>query len=42
LVLCGGQVSGIVNASDVTKEHVGLLMTHVPGEVEIYEGVNAT
>ena len=27
LVLCGGQVSGIVDASKVTKEQVGLLMT---------------
>lgn len=27
LVLCGGKVTGIVNASEVTKEEVGLLMT---------------
>jgi simple sugar transport system ATP-binding protein len=30
LVLCGGQVSGIVRAAGTTKEEVGLLMTHVP------------
>ena len=27
LVLCGGQVSGIVDARTTTKEEVGLLMT---------------
>ena len=27
LVLCGGQVSGIVDAKDATKEQIGLLMT---------------
>lgn len=42
LVLCGGQVSGIVNASDVTKEQVGLLMTHVPQKEENDEEVSAT
>lgn len=31
LVLCGGQISGIVDAAATTKEEVGLLMTHVPG-----------
>ena len=31
LVLCGGVVSGIVDASRVTKEQVGLLMTKVGG-----------
>ena len=31
LVLCGGQVSGIVDAASTTKEAVGLLMTHIPG-----------
>ena len=30
MVLCGGQVSGIVDARNTTKEQVGLLMTHVP------------
>ena len=40
LVLCGGQVSGIVNAREVTKEQVGLLMTHVPETIETYEEVS--
>ncbi len=31
LVLCGGQVSGIVDARNVTKEEIGLLMTTVEG-----------
>ena len=34
LVLCGGQVSGIVDARTVTKEEVGLLMTRVGGGKE--------
>ena len=34
LVLCGGQVSGIVDARTTTKEEVGLLMTHVGGKEE--------
>ena len=32
LVLCGGKVSGIVDARTATKEEVGLLMTRVGGE----------
>ena len=32
LVLCGGQVSGIVDARTATKEQLGLLMTRVGGE----------
>ena len=32
LVLCGGQVSGIVDARSTTKEEVGLLMTRVGGK----------
>ena len=28
LVLCGGQVSGIVDAASATKDQIGLLMTH--------------
>lgn len=32
LVMCGGQVSGIVDPHDVTKEEVGLLMTGVVPE----------
>ena len=35
LVLCGGQVSGIVDARKTTKEEVGLLMTHVPDRKEV-------
>jgi len=34
LVLCHGEVSGIVNASKTTKEEVGLLMTGVNGTKE--------
>jgi len=33
-------VSGIVNAREVTKEQVGLLMTHVPEKIETYEEVS--
>ena len=29
LVLCGGQISGIVDGASVTKEQVGLMMTHL-------------
>ena len=32
LVLCGGKVSGIVDARTTTKEEVGLLMTKYKGE----------
>ena len=32
LVLCGGKVSGIVDARSATKEQVGLLMTSVGGK----------
>ena len=32
LVLCGGQVSGIVDARTTTKEEIGLLMTSVGGK----------
>ena len=32
LVMCGGQVSGIVDPREVTKEEVGLLMTGVVPE----------
>ena len=35
VVLCGGQVSGVVDARTITKEEVGLLMTqHRKGETE--------
>jgi len=30
MVLCGGRVSGIVDAAKATKEQIGLLMTHLP------------
>ena len=36
LVLCGGKVSGIVDARKITKEEIGLLMTKVPEEVSVY------
>ena len=32
MVLCGGRVSGIVDARTVTKEQIGLLMTSVGGK----------
>jgi len=32
LVLCGGKVSGIVDARTATKEEIGLLMTKIPSE----------
>ena len=31
LVLCGGQVSGILNGRSATREQVGLMMTKVGG-----------
>lgn len=33
LVLCGGRVSGVVDARDATKEELGLMMTHVASGV---------
>ena len=36
LVLCGGKISGIVDARNITKEEIGLMMTKVPDEVQIY------
>ena len=32
MVLCGGEVSGIVDPREVTKEEVGLMMIHVDKE----------
>ena len=32
MVLCHGQVTGIVNAADVTKEEIGLMMTGTKAE----------
>ncbi|MBQ9416342.1 MAG: ABC transporter ATP-binding protein [Clostridia bacterium] len=37
LVLCGGHVSGIVDARKVTKKELGLMMTTVPDKVETYQ-----
>ena len=34
VVLCGGRVSGVVEAASATKEQLGLLMTHVGGGEE--------
>ena len=34
LVLCAGQVTGIVNGGEVTKEQLGLLMTKISGGKE--------
>ena len=34
VVLCGGEVSGIVDARTVTKEQIGLLMTSVGGKTK--------
>ena len=39
LVLCGGKVSGIVDARTATKEEIGLMMTRVGGGKE--EAVHA-
>jgi len=36
LVLCGGRVSGIVDARKVTKEELGMMMTRVPDTIEVY------
>jgi len=41
LVLCGGKVSGIVDARNITKEEIGLLMTKVPDDVQKYDYDNA-
>ncbi len=37
MVLCGGKVSAIVDARNVTKEQLGLLMTKMPETVERYD-----
>ena len=34
LVLCGGRVSGLVDARKVTKEEIGLMMTSLGGKEE--------
>ena len=35
LVLCGGRISGVVDARSATKEQLGLLMTHRDGLAEV-------
>ena len=39
LVLCGGKVSGVVDARNCSKEEIGLLMTSLPENVEIYDDI---
>ena len=39
MVLCGGKVSGIVDARRTTKEQLGLLMTRMPEKVEIFDDI---
>ena len=41
LVLCGGKVSGLVDARSVTKEELGLMMTTLPDEKKIGEEASA-
>ena len=36
LVLCGGEVSGIVDARKIKKDEIGILMTTVPQEKVMY------
>lgn len=38
MVLCGGAVSGIVDARSVTKEQIGLMMTHRGAVEEVAQG----
>ena len=40
LVMCGGKVSGVVNAREASKEQIGMLMTKMPDEVEIFDNYN--
>lgn len=40
LVMCGGKVSGVVNARKASKEQIGMLMTKMPDEVEIFDNYN--
>ena len=41
LVLCGGQVSGIVDARSITKEQIGLMMTQFRKDEENKGGSEA-
>lgn len=40
LVMCGGKVSGIVDARNTTKENIGMLMTKMPDNVEVFDDYN--
>ena len=40
LVMCGGKISGIVDARNSTKEQIGLLMTKMPDEVTVCDEYN--
>ena len=40
LIMCGGKVSGIVDAREATKEQIGMLMTKMPDEVAICDNYN--
>lgn len=42
MVLCGGKVSGIVDARTATKEQLGLLMTTIPENPERFEYAEET
>lgn len=42
MVLCGGKVSGIVDARTATKEQLGLLMTTIPENPERFEYAEKT
>ncbi len=42
MVLCGGKVSGIVDARTATKEQLGLLMTTIPESPERFEYAEET
>ena len=40
LVMCGGKVSGVVDARNTTKEQIGMLMTKMPDNVEVFDDYN--
>lgn len=40
MVVCGGKISGIVDARNATKEQIGLLMTRVPEQIETFDNCN--
>lgn len=37
MVICSGKVSGIVDARKTTKEKLGMLMTSIPNDIEIFD-----